>query len=131
VTWQKKVVGSSPTVDGQEKGRGRGNSTGSGGGLAQGDLRAKREPVGDVSRALRPSAPHFVELKKDLRELHITHELTVPGTPQQNGDAERLNRVLLERTRAVLAESGLCQNLWAEALVTVNYARNRTPVSVR
>ena len=69
------------------------------------------------------------ELKKDLRELHITHELTVPGTPQQNGDAERLNRVLLERTRAVLAESGLSQNLWAEALVTVNYARNRTPVS--
>jgi transposase InsO family protein len=47
------------------------------------------------------------KLKKDLRELHITHELTVPGTPQQNGDAERLNRVLLERTRAVLAESGL------------------------
>jgi hypothetical protein len=26
-------------------------------------LRAKREPVGDVSRALRPSAPHFVEDK--------------------------------------------------------------------
>ena len=69
------------------------------------------------------------ELKKELRELHITHELTVPGTPQQNGDAERLNRVLLERTRAVLAESGLSQTLWAEALVTVNYARNRTPVS--
>jgi hypothetical protein len=69
------------------------------------------------------------ELQKELRELHITHETTVPGTPQQNGDAERLNRVLLERTRAVLAESGLTQNLWAEALVTVNYARNRTPVS--
>jgi hypothetical protein len=29
----------------------------------------------------------------------------------------------------VLAENGLSQNLWAEALVTVNYARNRTPVS--
>lgn len=69
------------------------------------------------------------ELQRELRELHITHETTVPGTPQQNGDAERLNRVLLERTRAVLAESGLAQNLWAEALVTVNYARNRTPVS--
>jgi transposase InsO family protein len=65
------------------------------------------------------------ELKKDLRKLYITHELTVPGTPQQNGDAERLNRVLLERTRAVLPESGLSQNLWAEALVTVHYARNR------
>lgn len=69
------------------------------------------------------------ELQKALRELHITHEMTVPGTPEQNGAAERLNRVLLERTRAVLAESGLSQNLWAEALVTVNYARNRTPVS--
>ena len=69
------------------------------------------------------------ELQKALRELHIVHEMSVPGTPEQNGAAERLNRVLLERIRAVLAESGLSQNLWAEALVTVNYARNRTPVS--
>jgi transposase InsO family protein len=69
------------------------------------------------------------ELKKDLQELHKTHELTVPGSPQKNGDAERPNRILLERTRALLAESGLSQNLWAEALVTVNYAINRTPVN--
>ena len=27
------------------------------------------------------------ELQKALRELHITHEMTVPGTPEQNGQA--------------------------------------------
>jgi hypothetical protein len=59
VTWQKKVVCSSPIVDGQVKAVGEA----SGGGLAQGDLRAKREPVGDVSRAFGPSAPQFVEYK--------------------------------------------------------------------
>jgi hypothetical protein len=60
---QKKVVGSSPTMDGQVQAVGEATPQESEGGLAQGDSQAKREPVGDVSRALRPSAPHFVEYK--------------------------------------------------------------------
>jgi hypothetical protein len=40
-----------------------------------------------------------------------------------------LNRVLMERARAMLIESGLPDEMWAEAVVTANYIRNRTPVS--
>ncbi|GIM13846.1 hypothetical protein Vretimale_16923, partial [Volvox reticuliferus] len=39
----------------------------------------------------------------------IIHGTTVGYTPEQNGAAERLNRTLLEKTRAMLAESGLSE----------------------
>lgn len=35
----------------------------------------------------------------------------VAYTPQQNGKAERMNRTLVERARAVLADSGVDKNL--------------------
>ncbi len=37
-----------------------------------------------------------------LKSKGVTHELTVPKTPQQNGTAERLNRTLVEMTRSML-----------------------------
>lgn len=59
----------------------------------------------------------------------IKHQTTVGYAPEQNGAAEQLNRRMLERWRAQLADAGLGPNLWAEALLTANYTRNRTPVS--
>ena len=59
----------------------------------------------------------------------IRHQLTVRYTPQQNGKAERLNRTLMERVRAMLADSQMEKQLWAEALVTANYIRNRSPAA--
>jgi hypothetical protein len=59
----------------------------------------------------------------------ILHQTTVPYTPQQNGKAERLNRTLMEKVRAMLVDSGFPHKLWAEAAVTANYLRNRSPVS--
>jgi len=50
-------------------------------------------------------------------------------TPQQNGAAERLNRTLMERVRAMLEDSKLGDALWAEAVVTANYIRNRSPAA--
>jgi len=35
-------------------------------------------------------------------------------TPQQNRVAERMNRTLLERTRAMLKATGLGKSFWAE-----------------
>ena len=53
------------------------------------------------------------------------HEKAAPYTAGQNGSEERLNRVLEEMIRAMLEDSG---QMWAEAVVTANYIRNRTPV---
>ena len=59
----------------------------------------------------------------------ILHQASARYTPEQNGRAERLNRTLLERVRAMLSKSGVQKSLWPEALLTANYLRNRSPVS--
>ena len=45
----------------------------------------------------------------------IVHQTTTAYTPQQNGAAERLNRTLLSKARAMLAEAKLPPEYWAEA----------------
>ena len=57
----------------------------------------------------------------------ITRELSVPYTPQQNGVAERANRTLVEMARAMMVHAGVKKNLWAEAVSTAVYIRNRCP----
>jgi hypothetical protein len=48
-------------------------------------------------------------------------------TPQQNGVAERMNKTLLERTRAMLKAAGLGKPFWTEAVNTTCYVINRSP----
>jgi hypothetical protein len=57
----------------------------------------------------------------------IKHERTVAYTPQQNGVAERFNRTMMDKTRAVLIEANLSMNLWAEIARAVCYIYNRSP----
>jgi hypothetical protein len=47
--------------------------------------------------------------------------------PQQNGWAERLNRTLRERARAMFADRSLPKHLWPFAMDTSSYLRNRVP----
>ena len=54
-------------------------------------------------------------------------ERTVPGTPQHNGVAERMNRTLTERARSIRIQSGLPKQFWAEAVNTTSYLINRGP----
>jgi transposase InsO family protein len=61
------------------------------------------------------------------RENGVVVEFTTPYTPEQNGVAERLNRTLTTKIRAMLAEAGLPQWLWGEAAYTACYLHNRTP----
>ncbi|PSC76941.1 Retrovirus-related Pol poly from transposon TNT 1-94 [Micractinium conductrix] len=61
----------------------------------------------------------------------VLHETTNPYSPQQNGKAERLNRTLWEKARPMLSDAGLPEHLWADAIVTANYLRNRSPLSGR
>jgi hypothetical protein len=56
-----------------------------------------------------------------------THQkLNVHDTPQHAGVAERRNRTIMERVRALLHASGLPKNLWGEAARHVVWLLNRT-----
>lgn len=61
-----------------------------------------------------------------LIEKGIEHIITAPGTPQDNGNAERKNRSLLETMRAQMKQAGMENNLWHLAIKAAVYIRNRT-----
>ena len=61
-----------------------------------------------------------------LKKEGITHQLTVPKTPEQNGAAERMNRTLVESVRSMLADAKPLHKFWAETLSTATYLRNRS-----
>ena len=66
------------------------------------------------------------EFVKHLKKAGTTRKLTVHDTPEHNGIAERLNRTLLEKIRAMLHDSDLPKFLWAEAAQHAVYLKNRT-----
>lgn len=57
----------------------------------------------------------------------IIQQFTVPHTPQQNGVAERKNRTLVECARSMLQGNVISNGIWAEAINTVVYLKNRSP----
>ncbi|KAL7293142.1 hypothetical protein TKK_0013295 [Trichogramma kaykai] len=67
------------------------------------------------------------KMDKFLKSQGIQRRLSAPRTPEQNGLAERKNRVLVEAVRCMLSYSGLPLAFWREALMTANYIRNRCP----
>ena len=66
------------------------------------------------------------EFNSNLQEHGIQHQLTIAYTPQQNGVAERMNRTLMYCVRSKLRTSSLHKKLWAEAIATAGYIRNRS-----
>ena len=59
-----------------------------------------------------------------LTQNGILSQLTTPGTPQQNGVAERRNRTLLDMTRSMMSYSKLPLFLWGFTLDTTKYILN-------
>jgi len=57
----------------------------------------------------------------------INRHFTVRKTPQQNGVAERVNRILVEKVRCMLSHSGLSKVLWGEALSYARHIVKRLP----
>ena len=51
----------------------------------------------------------------------------MPGSPDQNGVAERKNRTLLDIVWSMLSNSKLPKSFWTEALKTTVYILNRVP----
>ena len=57
----------------------------------------------------------------------IIHQTSCVGTPQQNGIAERKNRDLLEKTRAMMFYANVPKRFWSQAVLTATYIINRLP----
>jgi hypothetical protein len=73
--------------------------------------------LGKSLKAIRTDrGGEFVNCKMEefLSSKGILHQKTVPYSPQQNGVAERMNRTLAERTRAMLCDTGLPKKFWGE-----------------
>jgi transposase InsO family protein len=70
------------------------------------------------------------EILQYLKQHGIKHLTSVAYCPQSNGKAERLNLTLLMKARCMLNGANLNFNLWAAAIDTANYLRNRSPSSV-
>ena len=64
------------------------------------------------------------ELREWCRSEGVHFELTAPYSPSQNGVAERMNRTLVELSRAMLSDSKLPEFLWEPAVAHAAYLRN-------
>ncbi|RVX00843.1 Retrovirus-related Pol polyprotein from transposon TNT 1-94 [Vitis vinifera] len=64
---------------------------------------------------------------KYLMECGIVPQYTMPGTPSQNGVAERRNRTLKDMVRSMISHSTLSESLWGKAIKTAVYILNRVP----
>lgn len=69
------------------------------------------------------------DLKNWCKKRGIIMDLTTPYTPQLNGKAERMNRTLIEKTRALLTDAQRDKSFWGEAARTAAYLINRSPTS--
>ena len=67
------------------------------------------------------------EFRSYLTDNGILSQLTAPGTPQQNGVAERRNRTMLDMMRSMLSNASLSKSFWGYALQTSVYLINRIP----
>lgn len=56
-------------------------------------------------------------------------QYTVKYTPELNGVAERANRSIIEKVRAMLYESKLDKSFWGEAALCATYILNRSPTA--
>ena len=57
----------------------------------------------------------------------IEFEKCAPDTHEQNGVAERMGRLIVEKARAIRLSAHLPHALWREIIATAVYLYNRTP----
>ncbi|KAI0528816.1 hypothetical protein KFK09_001359 [Dendrobium nobile] len=65
--------------------------------------------------------------KQLLRNNGISHQISCPYTPEQNGVAERKHRHLIETTRTLLDTASAPMSYWPDAVLTATYLVNRMP----
>jgi transposase InsO family protein len=62
-----------------------------------------------------------------FQTLGVRLETTAPYSPQSNGKAERLNRTLGEKVRAMLFHANMPESFWAEAMMMAAHSLNYLP----
>jgi hypothetical protein len=70
------------------------------------------------------------KFRKFLKRKGITEDPHPVNTPQHSGVAERFNRSLLEKTRALLKQHNLDLKFWSHAVITANFLLQRTPIAI-
>ena len=58
----------------------------------------------------------------------VTHQTSVPHTPQQNGHAKRFNRTILEKAEAMHQYACLPKVFWQATVETALHIYNRQPM---
>nr|GFC60623.1 retrovirus-related Pol polyprotein from transposon TNT 1-94 [Tanacetum cinerariifolium] len=86
-----------------------------------------------VRRIRTDNGTEFVNqtLRDYYEEVGISHETSVALSPQQNGVVERCNRTLIEAARTMLIYTKAPLFLWAEAVATASFTRNRSIIRLR
>jgi len=64
------------------------------------------------------------EFEEYCQNVGIQRQLTAAYSPQQNGVAERKNRVIDDMANSMLQEKGMPKSFWAEAVNTAVYILN-------
>ncbi|KAJ9532503.1 hypothetical protein QJQ45_010579 [Haematococcus lacustris] len=59
----------------------------------------------------------------------IQQQFSAPYCLEQNGKAERLNRILMQGTRSMLLTAQLPPGFWVDAALKANYVRNLLPIT--
>jgi len=70
------------------------------------------------------------EFNEFYQEEGIKRQFATTYTQQQNAVVERMNKTLLEKTRAMLKTKNLAKWFWAEAIKTACYVINLSPSTV-
>nr|GEU76235.1 hypothetical protein [Tanacetum cinerariifolium] len=91
-------------------------------------VNGKKYIIVPVRRIRTDNGTEFINqtLREYYEQVGISHETSVARSPQQNGIIERCNCTLIEaaRTRLIYAQASLF--LWAEAVATACYTKNRS-----
>jgi hypothetical protein len=91
--------------------------------------RLERQTGYQVKRVRTDQGTEYYGFDDYCRSNGVVHELSATYTPEQNGRAERLNRTLIERVRALLVQFKAPKVLWAEAMQVANLVRNCVPAA--
>ncbi|KAI7959546.1 hypothetical protein MJO28_003337 [Puccinia striiformis f. sp. tritici] len=88
-----------------------------------------KNTLGRLPKCLRSdNAPEYTgTLKKALNGIGVDFALVTPYSPEQNGEAERVNRTIGDMARTMLHESKMDTAFWGFAYQVASYIHNRIP----